>query len=225
MLKIKIYSKLSLDEATIKKHIPNAIVAKPVKKDDLYQDIKNGIHIIGIIDGEFLQNFSVSPTEIRDALRCGLSVYGSSSMGAMRAAELHQFGMIGHGKIFEHIIGDPYFRDDKLGQVFYDELVHASIPYMDLYLSVEALVEKKLIKAAEAAQIIKIYERLHFSERNFQALAAKAKASPKNVDKLLESIKITKINFVSHKKLDGINMLKLINSHLKKIENMLPLIH
>ena len=31
----------------------------------------------------------------------GIQVLGASSMGALRAAELHGFGMIGYGTIFE----------------------------------------------------------------------------------------------------------------------------
>ena len=61
---------------------------------------------------------AVSPTDVMDALRCGLRVYGASSMGALRAVELAPYGMIGHGSIYEHVLHTPYFRDDYLGQTF-----------------------------------------------------------------------------------------------------------
>ncbi|NJS14751.1 MAG: hypothetical protein HC788_09295 [Sphingopyxis sp.] len=39
-------------------------------------------HMVGIIDGVFQQARAVSPSELMDALRSGMRVYGSSSVGA-----------------------------------------------------------------------------------------------------------------------------------------------
>ena len=41
----------------------------------------------------------------------GIAVFGASSMGALRAAELHEFGMVGVGQIFE-MFRDGVLEDD-----------------------------------------------------------------------------------------------------------------
>ena len=56
---------------------------------------------IGIVDGYFQWVPSVHHKEILWALTRGVHVYGSGSMGALRAAELADFGMIGVGRVFE----------------------------------------------------------------------------------------------------------------------------
>ena len=60
-----------------------------------------------LIDGFFHQVLSVWHKEIVYALLKGIVVIGASSMGALRAAEMHRYGMIGIGKIFQ------MFRDGE----------------------------------------------------------------------------------------------------------------
>lgn len=64
--------------------------------------------VIGIIDGYFEGVPSVWHKEILYAMSRGVHVLGASSMGALRAAELYQFGMEGIGAVFEA------FRDGRL---------------------------------------------------------------------------------------------------------------
>ncbi|MGQ9368490.1 TfuA-like protein [Azospirillum sp. A39] len=63
---------------------------------------------IGIVDGYFECVPAVWHKEILFALQEGVAVFGAASMGALRAAELHPFGMIGVGAVFEA------FRDGRL---------------------------------------------------------------------------------------------------------------
>ena len=172
-MRIKIYSGLSLGEAAVKKVLPEAEVCGPIKRSDLLGDIRERVNIVGIIDGEFLQSVAVSPTNIRDALRHGLKVYGSSSMGAMRAAELDAYGMIGCGKIYEAIKATPYFKDDHLGQIFYRGTELASLPFVDLWFGLEQLCNDGEITPKELRTLRRHYEALHFSERSLPALKAK----------------------------------------------------
>ena len=52
--------------------------------------------------------------------RTGVHVFGASSMGALRAAELHPFGMVGVGRVFEGYRAGVYEDDDEVA------VVHAS---------------------------------------------------------------------------------------------------
>ncbi len=56
---------------------------------------------IVLIDGVFHQSLAVWHKELLWALLEGVVCIGAASMGALRAAELHRYGMIGIGKIFE----------------------------------------------------------------------------------------------------------------------------
>ena len=80
----------------------------PAAQGDVYRAARLRPRAIGIIDGYFSGAPSVWHKEILWALSQGIAVFGSSSMGALRAAELHSFGMRGVGRIFE------WFRDGVL---------------------------------------------------------------------------------------------------------------
>ncbi|MBP2297745.1 TfuA-like protein [Azospirillum picis] len=80
----------------------------PVAQGDVLRLCAEKPKAIGIIDGFFESVPSVWHKEILYAIHAGIPVFGASSMGALRAAELYPFGMIGVGAIFEA------FRDGRL---------------------------------------------------------------------------------------------------------------
>ncbi|UUZ56476.1 TfuA domain-containing protein [Massilia sp. H-1] len=55
--------------------------------------------------------------EILHALALGIRVYGGSSMGALRAAELHPFGMRGVGRIFGDFASGVLEDDDEVALI------------------------------------------------------------------------------------------------------------
>ncbi len=80
----------------------------PARKGDVYRLIGSGVKTIILIDGVFDSTPSVWQRELLQAMDEGIQVLGASSMGALRAAELHPFGMIGYGTIFE------WYRDGMI---------------------------------------------------------------------------------------------------------------
>jgi hypothetical protein len=73
----------------------------PVQQGDVYRAALEKPVAIGIIDGVFEHAPAVWHKEILWALSEGIHVFGASSMGALRAAELAAFGMEGVGAIFD----------------------------------------------------------------------------------------------------------------------------
>ena len=71
----------------------------PASEGDVYRTACKRPLAIGLIDGCFENVPSVWHKEILWALTQGIHVFGSASMGALRAAELETFGMIGVGRI------------------------------------------------------------------------------------------------------------------------------
>ncbi len=91
----------------------------PARAGDLYAATLGKPQAIALIDGLFEAVPAVWHKEILHALEQGISVYGASSMGALRAAELHAFGMRGVGRIFEQYASGALEDDDEVA------LVHA----------------------------------------------------------------------------------------------------
>ncbi|HEY0580591.1 MAG TPA: TfuA-like protein, partial [Chloroflexota bacterium] len=88
---------LPVDEA---RAVLEATYLPPVSQGDVYRAARAGARAIGIIDGYFERMPAVWHKEILWAMAEGVHVFGSSSMGALRAAELAPFGMTGVGDIF-----------------------------------------------------------------------------------------------------------------------------
>jgi hypothetical protein len=75
--------------------IVDAVCLPPVAHGDVYRVSLERPRAIGIIDGYFERQPAVWHKEILWALNEGIHVFGSASMGALRAAELAPFGMVG----------------------------------------------------------------------------------------------------------------------------------
>ncbi|MGO9420941.1 TfuA-like protein [Roseiarcus sp.] len=89
----------------------------PVAQGDVYRAAQRRQRAIGIIDGYFSGAPSVWHKEILWAISQDIPVFGSASMGALRAAELHTFGMRGIGRIFEAFRDGELEDDDEVAVV------------------------------------------------------------------------------------------------------------
>src|SRR6185503_6037302 len=103
---------LPLDEA---REILDAVYLPPAQQCDLLTaTVNEKPDVIGLIDGMFLQSLSVWHKEILFALDQGILIYGSSSMGALRAAETSSFGMVGIGEIYRMYASGELIDDDEV---------------------------------------------------------------------------------------------------------------
>jgi TfuA protein len=183
-VRIKIYAGLSLDEATARTHFPDCDFAGPAARGDVLADARAGTNVVALVDGRFQESLAVSIGEIADALRAGVRVYGSSSMGALRAVELRDEGMIGCGEIVRWILAQPTFRDDELGQLWSEGAParSASVPFANLYFGLRALTAAGELDDAAAEHLAAIYRGLFFADRHAlgyeRALAAAGVAPP-----------------------------------------------
>jgi len=104
----------TITPAQVRGVIPDAICLPPVAQGDVLQSLQYRPRVIGIVDGYFDQVPAVWHKEILFALQAGVHVFGSSSMGALRAAELHTYGMVGVGDVFEAFASGRYTDDDEV---------------------------------------------------------------------------------------------------------------
>ena len=83
----------------------------------VFRAVEAGYRRIGILDGHFGNVPSVWHKEILFAMSEGVEVAGAASMGALRAAELHRFGMIGVGRIYRFFRSGLFTDDDELAVI------------------------------------------------------------------------------------------------------------
>ncbi|WP_199724239.1 TfuA-like protein [Corallococcus sp. AB011P] len=155
----------------------DAIYLPPAAQGDVYRACLNEPQAIGIIDGYFERVPSIWHKEILWAMAQGIHVYGSASMGALRAAELHPFGMEGVGAIFEAFQRGELEDDDEVA------VVHASAedgyrPLSDAMVNIRATLAKAVaqgvISADSQGALERMAKSLHYVERSYGVLLAQA---------------------------------------------------
>jgi hypothetical protein len=109
-----IYLGPSLDIATAKKIFPQAHYHPPIQCGELLRLLRLDPKRVVIIDGYYEFTPAVWHKEILYVIDQGIEVWGAASMGALRAAELHQFGMKGVGRIFQAFANGELNDDDEV---------------------------------------------------------------------------------------------------------------
>jgi hypothetical protein len=146
----------------------------PVKRGDIARllDSADPPTHLGIIDGEFLQGLMVSPKEVLRAMDVsGVRVYGSSSVGALRAAELAGYGMVGIGSVFELYRSGAIDGDDEVA-VTYDQTTGGALcePMVNLRVAIAAAVDGGVITRESADEALRIAKALYFPDRTHARL-------------------------------------------------------
>lgn len=159
-------------------------ILPPAAQGDVHRAVRDlRPAAIGLVDGYFHQVPAVWHKEILWAMASGVAVFGAASMGALRAAELGAFGMIGIGRIVDAYrtgrfapFGDPFENDDEVA------VLHGPPETGYLRLS-EALVDiRRGLADAQAAGLVDAVLR--------DALLAAAAALPygeRGLDAMLEA--------------------------------------
>jgi hypothetical protein len=144
----------------------------PICRGDLDR-LPEHVRFVGIIDGEFFQSLSVSPKEVLKLLRRGVTVFGASSMGALRAAETWKLGMIGVGKIFAMFRDGILDADDEVALIYEpDTYRKLSEPLVNLRAALDMALAAGAIDEPEKSDLLLKMQSLYFPERSHQALRA-----------------------------------------------------
>ncbi|WCN09539.1 TfuA-like protein [Marinomonas mediterranea] len=163
----------SIRKEKILETLPEADIRPPAKQGDVYLATRDKPQVILLIDGFFESVPAVWHKEVLYAMSNGIHVYGSSSMGALRAAELVPFGMVGVGDIFENYANLTFEDDDEVA------LTHgpAELGFMPISRAMADLrhdlicAKNKGILTEEHAQAIETHlKSLWYPERNHAAL-------------------------------------------------------
>ena len=109
-----VYVGPTLPAGEVRKLLPDATVMPPAAVGDILRASKKRVDRIAIIDGYFERMAAVWHKEILVAIERGIEVWGAASMGALRAAELHAFGMRGVGTIYQWYKRGVITADDEV---------------------------------------------------------------------------------------------------------------
>lgn len=150
--------------------IVDVVCLPPVAHGDVYRVSLERPRAIGIIDGYFEQQPAVWHKEILWALSEGIQVFGSASMGALRAAELAPFGMVGVGSIFE-AYRDGLLEDDDEVAVVHGSEETGYRAGSDAMVNIRATVERArssgVLDSESAAAMLRIARSLFYAERTY----------------------------------------------------------
>ena len=102
---------LTLDEG---RAVLDAQYLPPAGHGDVLRAALRRPRVIAIVDGVFERQPAVWHKEILFALSKGIHVYGAASMGALRAAELDEFGMRGIGEVYRAYADGTLEDDDEV---------------------------------------------------------------------------------------------------------------
>lgn len=145
----------------------------PAAQGDVYRAAQTRPVAIGIIDGYFEGVPSVWHKEILWAMSQGVHVYGSASMGALRAAELHAFGMEGIGRIFE-AYRDGSFEDDDDVAVLHGpaEVGYAAVsePMVNIRFTLERAERDGILGPETRNRLEDSAKRMFYQERRWETL-------------------------------------------------------
>jgi len=165
----------SLPASEVARRFPDVLLLPPICQGDLLSAWERyHPEVCVIIDGEFGQSLSVWHKEILFVLNQGVHVVGASSMGALRAAEMERFGMVGVGSIFEHFSGGFLTADDEVALLHGDADMGwqpFTWPLVNCMATITHLRATGLIDDAVADLLADSLATLHFSERIAPALA------------------------------------------------------
>jgi hypothetical protein len=142
---------------------------------------------IALIDGYFERMAAVWHKEILLALERGIAVYGAASMGALRAAELAPFGMIGIGAIYEAFARGELTRDDEVAVAHLpvsQGYRAVSTALVDVRHGLDLAVRARAITATTRRRLIDLAAARFYRERSWPQLVADARAATLATTKL-----------------------------------------
>lgn len=152
----------------------------PAQRGDIYRALLEGFTTIVLIDGQFHGCPSVWQRELLEAIAEGAAVYGASSMGAIRAAELYTFGMIGCGRVFEWYRDGSIEGDDEVALTYGPaELGYPMLsePQVNIRATLDSAVPE-FLTSDERRSLLEWSKSLYYPERSLAALLNAAVAAP-----------------------------------------------
>ena len=150
----------------------------PARAGDVYATLSGRPLAIALVDGLFDAAPSVWHHELLAAQAAGVQVFGGGSMGALRAAELAEYGVVGVGQIFAGYRDGTLSGDDEVA------LLHASaadryrpltVPLVDVRRAVDEAGAVGMVTAGQARRLRRAATALFYQDRSWGRLVEAAR--------------------------------------------------
>lgn len=187
------------------------VVRPPAVQGDILRATRSGATAIGIIDGNFEYVAPIWHKEILFALSHGIRVVGAASMGALRAAECADFGMVGVGRIFQQYVSGELEDDSDVA------LLHGpaelgylplTLPLVNVLATLEHLQEAGGVSPEERAELEGVARRVFYKERTWSEIIRRAQLSPERSKTAF--VGTLKSGTVDQKREDALELLDLL---------------
>jgi hypothetical protein len=195
----------------------------PASQGDVFRLVATtDVSVIGLIDGNFREVPAVWHKELLWAMSQGVQVVGAASMGALRAAELAEFGMVGEGCIFEAYrsgilapYGDVFEDDDEVA------VIHApaelgyrpmSDALVDMRCTFDLATKHGVISTELRDRLTSLGKSLYYADRSYNAVIEMARRDGSPAAELERLRDWLPDGCVSRKKQDAVAMLARIRA-------------
>ncbi|MFE5199030.1 TfuA-like protein [Streptomyces sp. NPDC056601] len=164
--------------------IPSCHLYPPAQHGDFFRHEFSDGDVVVLIDGLYHAKAPIRHKEILETLSSGAIVIGSASMGALRAAELHEFGMIGVGRIFEQFRDGTIEADDEVAvlhspgpewEVLSDALVN-------MRFALQLAQQAAIVSSSEGEALLEHARSLHYARRSWRAVQQECAGNPSLVE-------------------------------------------
>lgn len=215
--KILFFTGPSCPAELIYQKIPNADVRPPAKRGDLLKAVKEKFHVVGLIDGTMIEVPTIGSHEIFYALDHGVHLYGSSSLGALRAVEFRNHGFQGIGVIYQWYLQQVTYRDDELLVQMNDDTSESlTEPLVNLRFVLLCALQKKIIPLRFAKMVLAEYSKLYYLDRHIdiyftRKMTTADDETKKNLKSLIQFRKKLKEK-ANLKQLDALQMVEQIKN-------------
>ena len=192
----------------------------PVRQGDVYRAVVRWRpRAIGIIDGYFHQVPSVWHKEILWAMAEGVHVFGSASMGALRAAELEPFGMHGVGDVFAAFRDRTIEDDDEVAVIHGPPetgYLAASEAMVNIRRTLANALAQGVVGAATKEALESIAKLLYYPKRAYPEILKRGAAEGLPGDELSALRTWLEHGRVDQKREDALAMLAVMGDLLAK---------
>nr|WP_024128012.1 TfuA-like protein [Streptomyces sp. 14R-10]AHF46286.1 TfuA-like protein [Streptomyces sp. 14R-10] len=169
-MSVHVFSGPTVPTARVREVVPDAVPHPPVRHGDLMRLGAGPGDTVLIIDGLWHQSAPVRHKEILALLADGVTVIGAASMGALRAAELAPYGMVGIGRIFEDFRSGALDADDEVAVLHTDDGRPLSEALVNLRAALTRAAADGQLETTEATRLANLARSLPYTRRTWAAL-------------------------------------------------------
>jgi hypothetical protein len=171
----------TLAAAEVAARLPTVELAPPAAMGDvLITARRRGVRRIAIVDGYFERMAAIWHKEILLALERGVAVFGAASMGALRAAELDRFGMVGVGAVYRGFARGTLTCDDEVAVAHLPPAFGyraASDALVNLRDGLARARAARVLSAATATALVRLAQARFYRDRSWTQLVDDGRAA------------------------------------------------